>query len=69
LWHVSVIRPVDWVVQHVPHAVAPITSTLLPYMLAIPLGILATKLVELPFLRLRERVVPASIPEPQIPVG
>jgi peptidoglycan/LPS O-acetylase OafA/YrhL len=69
LWHVSVVRVVDWVVQHAPRAIAPITSTILPYLLAIPLGIVATKLVELPFLRLRERVVPAAIPEPQIPVS
>jgi peptidoglycan/LPS O-acetylase OafA/YrhL len=69
LWHVSVIRPVDWAVRHVPAAIAPVTSTFLPYLLAIPLGIAAAKLVELPFLKLRERVVPATIPEPQIPVG
>jgi peptidoglycan/LPS O-acetylase OafA/YrhL len=69
LWHISVERPVDWAVAHVPHALAATTSTLLPYALAIPLGIVATKLVELPFLRLRERLVPARTPEPRIPVG
>ena len=66
LWHVSVLRPVDWAVQHVPQSVAPATSTFLPYLLAIPLGIVATKLVEQPFLRLRERLTPASKPEPRI---
>jgi peptidoglycan/LPS O-acetylase OafA/YrhL len=67
LWHVSVERPVNWTVAHVPHALAATTSTLLPYALAIPLGILATKAVELPFLRLRERLVPSRTPEPHIP--
>ncbi len=67
LWHVSVERPVNWAFLHVPHSLAAITSTLLPYILAIPLGILATKLIEFPFLRLRQRLVPSRTPEPQIP--
>ena len=67
LWHVSVERPVNWTVAHVPHAFAATASTMLPYALAIPLGILATKAVELPFLRLRERLVPSRTPEPHIP--
>jgi peptidoglycan/LPS O-acetylase OafA/YrhL len=67
LWHVSVERPVNWAVAHLPHALAATTSTLLPYALAIPLGILMTKAVELPFLRLRERLVPSRTPEPNIP--
>jgi peptidoglycan/LPS O-acetylase OafA/YrhL len=69
LWHLSVLRPVDWMLRHLPHTPARVVSTLLPYLLAIPLGILATKAIELPFLRLRERVVPATIPEPPIPAG
>jgi peptidoglycan/LPS O-acetylase OafA/YrhL len=69
LWHVSVERPVNWVVAHVPHTLVPMTSTLLPYLLAIPLGIIATKLIEFPFLRLRQRLVPSRTPEPQIPTG
>ncbi|MGA7158505.1 MAG: acyltransferase [Acidobacteriaceae bacterium] len=67
LWHVSVERPVNWAVAHVPHSLAAATSTLLPYVLAIPLGILATKAIEFPFLRLRQRLVPSRTPEPQIP--
>ena len=67
LWHVSVERPVNWAVEHVPHSLAATTSTLLPYLLAIPLGIAATKLIEFPFLRLRQRLVPSRTPEPQIP--
>ena len=67
LWHVSVERPANWVVAHVPHPIAAVTSTLLPYALAIPLGILATKLIEFPFLRLRQRLIPSRTPEPQIP--
>jgi hypothetical protein len=38
-------------------------------LLAIALGVFATKAVELPFLRLRERLVPATIPEPPVPVA
>lgn len=67
LWHVSVERPVDWAVAHVPQNVVSVTSTLLPYALAMPLGIVMTKAVELPFLRLRERLVPSRIKEPNIP--
>jgi peptidoglycan/LPS O-acetylase OafA/YrhL len=69
LWHVSVERPVEFVVARVPVAMAAVTSTFLPYLLAIGLGIAATKAVELPFLRLRERLVPATIPEPPVPAG
>jgi len=69
LWHVSVMRPVDWVLAHCPPQIVPAVSTLLPYIIAIPLGIVATKAVELPFLRLRERMVPPTIPEPGIPTG
>jgi peptidoglycan/LPS O-acetylase OafA/YrhL len=69
LWHVSVERPVNWAVAHVPHPFVAVTSTLLPYALAIPLGIIATKLIELPFLRMRQRLVPSRTPEPQIPAG
>jgi peptidoglycan/LPS O-acetylase OafA/YrhL len=67
LWHVSVERPVNWAVDRVPHSLAAATSTLLPYILAIPLGIIATQLIEFPFLRLRQRLVPSRTPEPQIP--
>jgi peptidoglycan/LPS O-acetylase OafA/YrhL len=67
LWHVSVRRPVDAVVPHLPHAIVPVVSTFLPYLLAIALGIAATKMVELPLLRVRERLVPATIPEPPVP--
>jgi peptidoglycan/LPS O-acetylase OafA/YrhL len=69
LWHVSVLRPVDALVLYFPRAMVPVTSTFLPYLLAISLGIAATKLVELPLLRLRERLVPATVPEPPVPVG
>jgi peptidoglycan/LPS O-acetylase OafA/YrhL len=68
LWHVSILRPVDAVISHLPRAIVPVTSTFLPYILAIALGIAATKVVELPLLRVRERLVPATIPEPPVPV-
>jgi peptidoglycan/LPS O-acetylase OafA/YrhL len=69
LWHVSVLRPVDAVVRYLPRTLGPVTSTFLPYLLAISIGIAATKAVELPLLRVRERLVPATIPEPPVPVG
>jgi peptidoglycan/LPS O-acetylase OafA/YrhL len=67
LWHIDVQRPLDWTIAHVPHALVPVTSTLLPYVLAIAFGTIATKLIEFPFLRLRQRLVPSRTPEPQIP--
>ena len=67
LWHLSVLRPVDWAVAHAPRSLAPSVSTVLPYMAAAVLGVAMTKLVELPALRLRERLVPPKTPEPQLP--
>jgi hypothetical protein len=51
-----------------PSVLMATTSTFLPYVLAITLGVFATKIIDLPFLRLRERLVPAEIPEPPVPV-
>ena len=68
LWHVSVARPVDFVVEHLPASMAAIVSTFLPYFFAIALGVATTKLIDVPFLRLRERLVPPLVPEPPIPV-
>ena len=68
LWHISVLRPVDWVVRHTPGVAAErAVSTLLPYVLAIAIGVIMTRAVELPALRLRERLVPPKTPEPRIP--
>ena len=69
LWHVSVERPVGWVVHRTSPSLTPVVSTFLPYLLAIAIGIVSTKLIELPMLRMRERMVPATIPEPPVPVG
>jgi peptidoglycan/LPS O-acetylase OafA/YrhL len=69
LWHISVERPVDWSIAHSPRGLAPVVSLLLPYVLAVVLGVIATKAVELPMLRLRERLVPSRVPEAQIPAG
>lgn len=67
LWHVSVLRPVDWAVEHAPHPIKSAVSTVLPYVGAIAIGVIMTKLVEMPALRLRERLVPPKTPEPRIP--
>jgi peptidoglycan/LPS O-acetylase OafA/YrhL len=69
LWHISVERPVDWSVEHSPRALAPAVSLVLPYLMAVVLGVIATKAIELPMLRLRERLVPSRVPEAQIPMG
>jgi len=69
LWHISVERPVDWSIRHSPPALAPVVSVVMPYLLAVVLGVAATKAVELPALRLRERLVPSRIPEARIPAG
>jgi peptidoglycan/LPS O-acetylase OafA/YrhL len=68
LWHVSVERPVDFVASRLPAEGAALASTFLPYLLAVALGYFATKAIDLPFLRLRERLVPASVGEPPVPV-
>jgi peptidoglycan/LPS O-acetylase OafA/YrhL len=69
LWHVSVERPVIWTLAHTPHRLMPAVSLLLPYALAMVLGVAATKAIELPALQLRERLVPSRVPEAQIPKG
>jgi len=68
LWHISVLRPVDWATAHVSPAGARWVATLLPFGLAVAVGTAMTKLVELPALRLRERLVPSTMPEAPIPV-
>jgi hypothetical protein len=60
---------VDWAVAHSHGAVRAGVSLVLPYALAGLLGVAATKAIELPALRLRERLVPARVPEAAIPKG
>jgi peptidoglycan/LPS O-acetylase OafA/YrhL len=67
LWHISAERPVDWVLAHSPRAMVPAVSLALPFVLAVVMGVVATKAVELPALRLRERLVPSRVPEARIP--
>jgi peptidoglycan/LPS O-acetylase OafA/YrhL len=69
LWHIAMERPVHFVVAHLHGWAATLTLCFLPYLLAIGVGIVATKAIELPFLRLRERLVPSKIPEPPVPAG
>lgn len=58
LWHISVFAPCRWISAKLPGALGLWSYHLLPYISAILLGVLATKLVEFPFLRLRERWIP-----------
>jgi peptidoglycan/LPS O-acetylase OafA/YrhL len=62
LWHLSVRTPVSMLAEHVPTSMRWSINHLLPYLSAITLGILTTKLIEVPFLRLRERILPAATP-------
>jgi peptidoglycan/LPS O-acetylase OafA/YrhL len=69
LWHVGVTRPLEKIAGHLPElpGLQVTFMTIMPFVCAILLGVLVTKLVEFPFLRLRERMVPPTIPEPVIP--
>ena len=69
LWHVSVERPVDFMVRHLPTSVGTWVSTFSPYILAVALGFATTRVIDLPFLRLRERLVPPTIPEATVTVA
>ena len=60
LWHVGMTAPVQRVLAHVPKA-APYLQYPVAAVLAILVGVLMTKLIEFPFLRLRERFVPTVI--------
>jgi peptidoglycan/LPS O-acetylase OafA/YrhL len=62
LWHLSVRIPIAALARHIPLRMSwPITHVL-PYLAAITLGVLSTKIIEVPFLKLRERLTPASAP-------
>lgn len=67
LWHLSVRAPLARLEAHAPAALLPLLVHLAPYVCAIVIGVLMTKLVEFPMLRLRERVVPPTTPQLENP--
>jgi peptidoglycan/LPS O-acetylase OafA/YrhL len=62
LWHLSVRIPIAALARHVPLRMSWPINHVLPYLAAITLGVLSTKIIEVPFLKLRERLTPASAP-------
>ena len=69
LWHLAAARIITTIAPHLPQQewLQKPFLVLMPYVSAVVVGVLATKVIEFPFLRLRERVVPPTIPEPPIP--
>src|SRR5882757_5813160 len=64
LWHESVLGPIASLVSRAPASLQPWMRAILPWALAIGIGILMTKLIELPVLRLRDRFFPKRIKSP-----
>jgi peptidoglycan/LPS O-acetylase OafA/YrhL len=58
LWHISVHVPLERLFQHVPSNFRPQELLISEFASAIILGVVATKAIEFPMLRLRERFVP-----------
>ena len=64
LWHMSVYSAADTIATHLPAWSIPAWQFTSPYLLGITLGILTTKVVEFPALRLREKLFPRRIDSP-----
>jgi peptidoglycan/LPS O-acetylase OafA/YrhL len=58
LWHVSVRDPVHAIVAHLPHRIQGVALFIGEYVAAIVLGVLLTKAIEFPVLRIRDRLIP-----------
>jgi len=61
LWHVSMVAPIRIITQHLPHWPGIIFLLLSPYVSGIVVGVVMTKLVEFPMLRLRDRLFPRKV--------
>jgi peptidoglycan/LPS O-acetylase OafA/YrhL len=61
LWHVSVVSPIMTASQRMPHWAAVVWVSLAPAVLGILIGVVFTKLVEFPALKLRERLFPRRV--------
>jgi peptidoglycan/LPS O-acetylase OafA/YrhL len=58
LWHLSVRDPLAELCKHLPHSVQWGSLLVSQYVAAIILGVLTTKAVEFPMLRIRDRLMP-----------
>jgi peptidoglycan/LPS O-acetylase OafA/YrhL len=61
LWHASVVDAIERIAPKLPRAVAPWWLALAPYVTAILLGMVVTKLIEFPALKLRDRLFPRRV--------
>jgi len=61
LWHVSVDAPLLAIERWIPHWLTPLWDGLAPLFLGALLGIVFTKLVEFPALKLRDRLFPRRV--------
>lgn len=61
LWHVSVVRPTFFLVEQTHLAVPPVLIKILAALLGIAVGVTVTELVELPMLRVRDRLFPRKL--------
>ena len=64
LWHLSVREPAVKLCSHLPPSVGWLVLLIVQYAAAIALGVLVTKLVEFPMLRVRERLFPRGVAQP-----
>ncbi len=64
LWHVAVLAPCAAVAAHLPHWLAPVWLAVAPVAGGICLGVVFTRLVELPALQLRDKLFPRGIDSP-----
>lgn len=61
LWHVSVVAPLMSIAPRLPHWTVPLWTRLAPPIVGIGIGIVFTKLVEFPALKLRDRLFPRRV--------
>jgi peptidoglycan/LPS O-acetylase OafA/YrhL len=61
LWHVSMMGVVESLAGHLPHRIEAVFTAVAQPVFGIALGILMTKLVEFPALRLRDRWFPRRV--------
>lgn len=61
LWHVSVISPILAATPYIPFPLVTLWRYLAPYLSGIAVGILTTRLIEFPSLKLRDRLFPRRI--------
>lgn len=61
VWHVSVLEPLGVIGGRLPHSLVPLWMGVTPLVAAVAAGVITTKLVELPMLRLRDRLFPRQV--------